>query len=193
MKRTMRKEHIITTIAISLALLPFYASAETQATTTPQAPATEAQVFTACSQAAIEVRDNSIGAARTTYNVAMAAALSARKEAEKSAVAIADDDEKRGAIKAAVDQYKQSVTTAQDTLTKARKDAWNAFETNTNKCRDTTKEMRKGSAAKSDVRASQATTTDEVKSEAKSLKDSLLDSLKSFFKLGGDKNGDKND
>lgn len=186
----MKKENLLTTIALSLALIPFYASA--QATTTP----TEAQVFTACSQAAIEVRDGSIGAARATYNVAMANALSARKEAEKSAVALADADSKKDAIRIAVDEYKKSVTAAQEDLTKSRKEAWSAFETNTSKCRDASKDMRKGFVADKKasstekiaepktMQATEKTEAETAKSEPKSLRESLIDTLKNFFKIG---------
>lgn len=190
----MKKENLLTTIAIGIALLPFYASAESLASTTPSVPvqqATEAQVFTACSQAAIEVRDNSIGSARTTYNLAMSEALNSRKDAEKNAVALDDEDERKDAIRAAVEDYKKAVTSAQDGLTKARKEAWSSFETNANKCRDVSKDTRKGAADKrSELRALQATEKtdgEEVKVETKSFRESLLEqleSLKNFFKKG---------
>ncbi len=186
----MKRENLLTTIALALAFIPFYAGAEA-ATSTPPAPATEAQVFTACSQAAIEVRDNSIGAARTTYNIAMANALSARKEAEKSAVAFENVDEKKDAIRVAVDEYKKAVTAAQDGLTKARKEAWATFEAETNNCRDTSKELRKEAITekKGDAKAMQAlekSEIEEVKAEVKSFRESILDqleSIKNFFKL----------
>lgn len=175
-----KRENLFITLAIALAATPFYASADTQATTTR--PMTEAQVFTACSQSAIEVRDNSIGSARMTYNLAMSAALSARKEGEKNAVAIEDEDKKRDAIKAAVDQYKQAVTSAQENLTKARKEAWNAFEANTNKCREVSK--GKSGDKKSAVQTAEKTDEEEVKNETRSLKSSIIDSLKGFFRIG---------
>jgi hypothetical protein len=194
----MKKENLLTAVALSLALLPFYAGAQSAATTsaTVAAPtATEAQVFTACSQASIEVRDNSIGSARTTYNAAMASALSARKEAEKEAVALTDASEKKEAIRSAVEEYKKAVTAAQENLTKARKEAWATFEGNTNSCRDISKEARKASAidkrATTSEKAAESRTMQaesaEVKTEAKSFRESFLEqleSLRNFFKKG---------
>lgn len=187
MKINMKKENLLATLAIAFALVPLYASAESNATTTVSGTQTEAQVFTACSQAAIEVRDNSIGSARTAYNLAMSAALSTRKDAEKSAVAIDDPNEKKDAIRAAVDEYKKEVTGAQDNLTKARKEAWSDFEANTTKCREASKEKSSSDKKGGDVRVIQATEkaeVNEVKSEAKSIKESIIESLKNFFKIG---------
>ncbi len=134
----MKKNTLITTLAVSLAFVPFLVSAQT-ATTSVQVSVgtpTEAQVFTACSQTSIEIRDEAIGDARTKYNTQMAAALDARKEAEKKAVAL-DESEKKDAIRAAVEAYKESVTVAQDNLTVARKEAWASFEINTKGCKET--------------------------------------------------------
>lgn len=132
------KKNILTTLALGLAVVPFLAGAQT-ATTSVQVSVgtpTEAQVFTACSQTSIEIRDEAIGDARTKYNTQMAAALDARKEAEKKAVAL-DESEKKDAIRAAVEAYKESVTVAQDNLTVARKEAWASFEINTKGCKET--------------------------------------------------------
>lgn len=193
----MKKNNIITSLALCFALLPLYAGAQSgPATSVPvsaqSATATEAQVFTACSQASIEVRDNAIGAARNAYNVAMATALSSRKDAEKRAVALDDAGDKKEAIRVAVEEYKKSVTTAQEKLTKERKEAWSAFETNTNKCRDISKEARSGAAneKKTELRTMQAEqkeNVEELKSETKSFRESFLDqldSIRNFFKKG---------
>lgn len=191
----MKREKLLTALALGIALVPIYAGAESAATSSASggtSMTTEAQVFTACSQAAIEVRDNSIGVARTTYNTAMAAALSARKEAEKDAVALADPDEKKDAIRTVVEEYKKAVTGAQDILTKSRKEAWNTFEMNTNKCREASKETKKGfmmdKSASSTEKATPAGDTEETKTENKSLRESILESLKNFFKKGVESN-----
>lgn len=186
-----KKTNILTTIALGAMLLPVFAHAESVATST--LPQTEAQVFTACSQAAIEVRDSSIGAARTTYNQSMAAALTARKEAEKEAVALADAGDKKEAIRAAVEEYKKAVSTAQDELTKSRKEAWSTFESNANSCRDTSKEARKGfitdkKASSTEKESGDRSDADETKNEIKSLKDVFIESLKNFFKKGAASN-----
>ncbi|MEN9337836.1 MAG: hypothetical protein RIQ41_150 [Candidatus Parcubacteria bacterium] len=141
--------------------------------------ATEAQVFTACSQASIETRDSSIGSARTAYNNAMALALDARKEAEKKAVAITDTGEKKAAIKLAVDDYKKAVAQAQDALTKARKEAWSSFEENTKACRDTSKDKRATSAT-----VASSTETLRPDDEEKTFKDVIIHSFRALFKKG---------
>lgn len=165
----MKKNTFLTTFALGLALIPMFASAETNATATLQisinAP-TEAQVFTACSQTSIEVRDEAIGSARTAYNNSMSVALDARKEAEKKAVAIEDADQKKEAIRVAVENYKKAVTEAQDTLTEARKEAWDSFETNTQGCRDGSKDKRQAVVAEKKIAAPQ-------KSEVKMLQTNL--------------------
>lgn len=137
----MKNKTFITSLALGFALVPFFASAETATTTSVEvsigvATPTEAQIFTACSQTSIEVRDEAIGKARTVYNLQMAAALDARKEAEKSAVALPEGETRKDAIRVAVEAYKDSVTDAQDQLTSARKEAWSGFETNTKGCRE---------------------------------------------------------
>lgn len=190
----MKKKNIITSFALALAFLPLYAGAETASTTSVSAPATEAQVFTACSQASIEIRDNAIGVARTAYNSAMSVALTARKEAEKGAVALADASEKKEAIRVAVEEYKKAITSAQEGLTTARKEAWGAFEANTNNCRDISKEARREAADEKKVelrsmQTEQQEDVEELKPETKSFRESFFDqleSIKNFFKKGQD-------
>lgn len=129
-------KHLIITALAGLSLLPLAASAQTLQVKAEGGTATEAQLLTACSQTSIEIRDSAIGSARTAYNNTMAIALDMRKEAEKRAVAIEDAAEKKEAIKVAVEDYKKAVTHAQESLTKARKEAWAAFEANTKGCRE---------------------------------------------------------
>lgn len=172
------KRNLLLTIALSALAVPVLANAQVSATSSPT---TEAQVFTACSQTAIEVRDESIGSARTAYNNAMAVALDARKEAEKKAVAIDDEDDKKDAIKDAVDAYKKAVNQAQDTLIKARKEAWNTFETNTKICREMNKDKRDTPLSATATKTS--IVKQEVKTE-KTFKESFLESLKNLFKMG---------
>ena len=187
----MKKKNIITSLIIGFAFLPLYVSAES-AVTLPvpaqEATATEAQVFTACSQASIEVRDNAIGAARTAYNIAMSAALSARKDAEKKAVALEDSSKKKEAIRATVEAYKKAVTSAQDALTTARKAAWTTFEENTDNCREVSKETRNGIISEKKAAAvEKKAELEEAPQEVKTLRESFfeqLDSLKNFFKKG---------
>jgi hypothetical protein len=198
----MNKKLFITTIALAL-ISPLMASAQQLSATTTVAAsagqATEAQLLTACAQTSIDIRDSAISSARMAYNNSMAVALDARKEAEKKAVALDDTDAKKDAIKVAVDAYKKDVTQAQDALTKARKDAWAQFETNTNACRDMSKEKQPadkkvGAEAKTELRTMQATfkaetkaAVEENKTETKSLRETFkeqLGALKAFFKIG---------
>jgi ABC-type Na+ efflux pump permease subunit len=194
-------------LTLPLFLLPMFASAQVPIVASfgiqaESATTTDVQIFTACSQAAIEVRDSTIGSARTAYNNAMNIALDGRKEAEKTAVAILDSGAKKDAIKIAVDEYKKAVTQAQDALTKARKEAWEAFEANTIGCRDMGKNspsdsrvMKKESSTllkaenKATVRTMQAEISADLSTETKvetksfgELIRSQIDSIKNFFK-----------
>lgn len=174
---------LLSILAIGL-VNPVYAQSRNASTTieiSSTGEVTEAQVFTACSQASIETRDSSIGSARTAYNNAMALALDARKEAEKKAVAITDASDKKAAIKLAVDDYKKAVAQAQDGLTKARKEAWSSFEENMKTCRDTSKDKRTSNA--STTIASQSETV-RVEDEEKTFKDVIIHSFRSLFKKG---------
>lgn len=190
----MKKNNIITSLVLALAFLPLYAGAQSVPTSSVPvsaqgAAATEAQIFTACSQASIEARDNAIGAARNAYNVAMATALGARKDAEKGAVALEDAGDKKDAIRVAVEAYKKAVTVAQENLTTARKEAWSEFEANTNRCRDISKEVRSGVAA--EKKAEQKAEIEDSKKETKTLREYFLDqldSLRNFFKKGAPEN-----
>jgi cation transport regulator ChaB len=194
----MSMKTIITSLALGALLVPVLSSAQSFATSTVMSDvATEAQVFTACSQSAIEVRDSAISAARTSYNNAMTVALDARKEAEKEAVAMEDAKAKKNAIRTAVEEYKEDVTRAQDSLTKARKEAWSAFETHTKECREMSKENREliRDASKdgitelrvlqADLKADAKVPVQEQRAEVKSFRETLrsqLESLRSFFK-----------
>lgn len=195
----MNKKLFIT-IALTLAS-PLLANAQTSvlqsATTSIQATTTlvtEAQILTACAQSSIDIRDSAISSARTAYNNAMTVALDARKDAEKKAVAIEDADQKKDAIKVAVDAYKKDVTQAQDLLTKARKDAWAQFETNTNDCRDISKEKPAAANMKTTgearmMMASPKAQAVEQKVESKTFKETIkeqISSIKAFFKIGSD-------
>lgn len=169
-----------TLITLALLSLPVFAFAEGSPENNGQA--TEAQIFTVCSQTAIETRDSSISSARTAYNNAMSIALSSRKDAEKKAVAITNTDDKKTAIKEAVEEYKKAVGQAQESLIKARKEAWAQFETSTSDCRDASKERKEiSSEVKTDTHTTQATVKTEEK-KPESLKETILTTLKNLFK-----------
>ncbi len=146
------KKHILTLGAGVLFLLPLYGYAEelplklaVSATTTlseelvasaSTASTTPIRTFTLCSQEAIEARDTKIATSRTTYNTAMANALTERKNREKAAVAISDEGDKKDAIKASVETYKNQSKAAQTVLVAARKIAWQTFESDIKKCHE---------------------------------------------------------
>lgn len=167
-----------TFITLALLSLPFFAFAEANPENNGQA--TEAQIFTTCSQEAIETRDSSIGSARTAYNNAMSIALSDRKDAEKKAVALTDVNHKKTAIKEAVEEYKKAVNQAQEALIKARKEAWAHFETNTIDCRETSKENKEDTSELKAEAKTALTKGEEKKSE--SFKETLMTTIKNLFK-----------
>jgi hypothetical protein len=149
---TTMKKHILALFTATLFLIPLYGYAEelpaklaTSATTTTleevaasttTSSTTPVRTFTTCSQEAIEARDTGIASSRTMYNTAMANSLLERKNKEKAAVAIVDEDDKKDAIKASVENYKSQAKAAQTTLVQARKLAWQTFENDIKKCRD---------------------------------------------------------
>lgn len=159
------KKYFLSTLLIGAILVPALASAE--ATTTASTTVSTSQNFTVCQQGAIEKRDTAIGVARATYNTSMTQALNARKEAEKSAVAITDATAKRVAVKTAVDTYKKAVTLAQEILVKSRKEALATFELDTKTCRQTKTEQR--TALTAEKKAEVKTLKEEQKVEVKTL------------------------
>ena len=165
------KKYFIPTIILGAILFPAFTSAESTTTspvivTTSTIP-TSAQIFTACQQASIENRDTSISSARNTYNTAMATALTARKDAEKSAVALTDEVAKKTAINNASMSYKLAVKTAQDILTKARKETLVNFEKDTTGCRQYKKDIKKVEVEKKIVEKKEI--NNEKKNEIKAL------------------------
>ena len=156
-------------------------------TTEDVASSTEAsstrQTFTECSQQAIEDRDTTIASSRAIYNTSMSKSLTERKNREKAAVAVKNEDDKKTAIKASVETYKNQAKSAQNTLTHARKLAWSTFENDIEKCRELkSEEVNK----ESEISFSSATATlkkVEIQ-ETRSLGDTIkaqFENLKSLF------------
>lgn len=194
--------HYLSPLLLSLFILPLYANAEDVATTSTTSIATssvvltKAQLFTTCSQDAIETRDTKLAQARGSYNTAMNILLVERKEQEKDAVAIEDEKEKKEAIKESVDNYKTQVKTIQNTLTLSRKTIWQNFENDTKACREIlekkddedNKNLKRGMPANEVSKkeaAEPAAMMMEVRKEAvieqKSVKESFFESIKSLF------------
>lgn len=150
---------------------------------------TYAQIFTVCSQNAIEKRDTAITEARATYNTKMTEIVTKRKEKEKAAVAIVIASEKKTAIKVAVELYRKESLAAQETLTESRKIIWETFEADVQACREGQEGENATSTAvaaanvTATTRTMQAETTEE-KEEHKTLRESLksgIDAIKSLF------------
>jgi uncharacterized protein with GYD domain len=192
---------ILSPFFVGMFLFPVLVHAESATTTTEETGpiatttviVTKAQLFTGCSQDAIELRDTKLAQARSTYNNAMNALLLERKNTEKAAVAIEDEKEKKAAVKESVEKYKTEVKTIQNTLTQSRKTIWQNFENDTKKCRvhlekeedSVTKEEKQ---VTKEVARKEVTDTKEVKKEEKkedheqkTVKESIIDSIKSLF------------
>jgi DNA repair ATPase RecN len=179
--------HYLSLLLLSFLLTPILASANevsesyaTSSSATSTIALTKSQVFTACSQDAIELRDTKLAQARGSYNNAMNALLVERKEAEKEAVAIEDEKEKKDAIKESVDSYKVQVKVIQNTLTQSRKTIWQNFENDTKTCRDNL-EKKDDDENKTSKKAPKEVSEVSKVAEQKSVKESLFDSLKSLF------------
>jgi hypothetical protein len=199
------KKHLLTIAAGFLFALPLYGYAEEipqtvlgVATTTKEEATSTAAVksFTTCSQEAIEARDTKIAASRLTYNTAMANALTERKNREKAAVAILDEDDKKDAIKASVDTYKHQAKAAQTTLTQARKLAWQTFDNDIKACRDLEQvaddaaQVIKAEEDQTPVartmmmkKGTETEITETKTTDSKSFKDTLKDKLESIKSL----------
>jgi DNA repair ATPase RecN len=203
------KKQLLTLTATLLFAFPLYGFAEelpstalgvASTTKNEEASSTDAtpvKTFTTCSQEAIEARDTKIATSRIAYNTAMSNALTERKNREKAAVAIADEDDKKDAIKASVDTYKHQAKAAQATLTQARKLAWQTFDNDIKACRDleqitedTTATLKSDNEQAPTARTmmmkkgAETEITETKPVESKSFKDTIKDkfeSIKSLF------------
>ncbi|MBP6888225.1 MAG: hypothetical protein KBC21_00835 [Candidatus Pacebacteria bacterium] len=194
--------HFLSPLLLGAFLFPLIANAEeatttvaTSTTSSSTIVVTKAQLFTSCSQDAIESRDTKLAQARGSYNTAMSNLLLERKNVEKAAVAIEDEKEKKTAIKESVEKYKTEVKTIQNTLTQSRKTIWQNFENDTRVCREFLEKTDEEKAdEKAEKRAAKEIGKKEVseakeirkeekkeENETKSVKDSIFDSIKSLF------------
>lgn len=184
----MKKIYIISTICFSVFLQTSAAepqiqttetiSASSTATTTASTTPSVNQIFTECSQNAIEKRDTSIAVARTTYNTAMADALVKRKNLEKSIVAMPEGEKKKEALKAAVDAYRKSTQGIQDSLTQARKVSWDTFDATMKLCRDAKNDALSAHTKQSGQDGKDASEIQIIKESVKAQ----IDAFKSLFK-----------
>ena len=203
----MKKQLLQTAIIFSM-FLPLYGYAEeatsSVSTTTPEerevkvlpleeiassTPSSPLQNFTLCSQEAIENRDTKIATSRSVYNVAMTKAVNDRKNKEKAAVAIVNENNKKNAMKASVDAYKNHVKSAQNNLTDSRKIAWQEFEDDIKECHAIQDKELEAFSQEETIQASEepsqeATLKIGEKEEGNTLKDAIkagIDTLRSIF------------
>lgn len=157
----------------------------TTSSSTPISLVSPAKNFTLCSQEAIEVRDTNIATSRSLYNTSMASALNDRKNKEKAAVAISDENAKKAAIKVSVDTYKSLVKNAQNNLTVSRKSAWQGFEADIKECRDTQNKELSAEKENHDTKTLSATSSTKADDgDVKTLKETLkagIDTLRLLF------------
>lgn len=191
------KKLFITLTASMLFALPLYAaeqenssSSEISKTEAREEIVTPVKTFTLCSQDAIEKRDTSIALSRSEYNIAMNNALLERKNNEKMAVGSEEKGSKKTALKNGVETYKNKVKAAQNTLTQARKVAWQTFDDDVKKCREEKKEEPEVEKSVLKVTEEENLSKDEdhPSKESKEVKmfretfKAQLETLKSFFK-----------
>jgi len=203
----MKKQLLQTAIIFSM-FLPLYGYAEeatsSVSTTTPEerevkvlpleeiassTPSSPLQNFTLCSQEAIENRDTKIATSRSVYNVAMTKALNDRKNKEKAAVALTSENNKKNAMKASVDAYKNHVKGAQNNLTDSRKIAWQEFEDDIKECHAIQDKELEAFSQEETIQASEDLTQDvaskiEEGEDGKTLKEAIkagIETLRSMF------------
>ncbi|MCF7844132.1 hypothetical protein K9M47_04555 [Candidatus Gracilibacteria bacterium] len=109
-------------------------SSSTHATST--STSSPQQILITCKQSAIEKRDTEISKAKNIYNDTMDASLTLRKDGEKDAVAVLDEDLKKKKMDTVVETYRDSVKNAQEILLDSRKNTWDSFVTELNLCKD---------------------------------------------------------
>lgn len=137
--------------------------------------------FTICSQEAIERRDTNIASSRQTYNVAMTNALTERKNREKAAIAVEDQDKKKDAIRSSVDSYKNQTKAAQNMLTQTRKALWQSFENDIKNCRDTEESTIAKDNQPEEKVAKIIKKTEE--NEVKTITETIKDKIETFLSL----------
>lgn len=87
-----------------------------------------------CIQNAVEKRDSAIIAAHNTFNTSITNALTARKDALKTAWAKGTRQERTSARKAAYDTFRTAQKNAHESLRSVRKSSWNTFDTDMKAC-----------------------------------------------------------
>lgn len=127
----MKKFLAATAVLLSTALAaPAFAQ-----TTVNQSATVASSADLACMSAAVEARENAVLSARTSYNAGILAAITARKVSLQAAYTIANNNDRRVAIKAALNAYATAHATARATFKTGIKAAWSAYATARINCR----------------------------------------------------------
>ena len=91
-------------------------------------------INTSCMQTAVEKRDTALVSAIDTFHNKVSSALTARKDALKSAWGLSETAARRTALKTAWEEYKKSTRNARNTLKEARRSSWSMFKTDSKAC-----------------------------------------------------------
>lgn len=187
------KKSTFTLTLLGLLLFPGFAYAEeiilavgtssVSISTSTASSTPPAKPFTICSQEAIERRDTNIASSRSTYNIAMTNALTERKNREKAAVAIENEEKKKDAIRLSVDSYKNQTKAAQNTLTQTRKALWQTFENDIKNCRDAEESVISKDTQPEEKTKNTAMKKPTEEVEVKTMKETIKDKIETFFSL----------
>ena len=115
-----------TLLTIALLASPLFTSAQTTVATSTAATLTQTKIV--CAQTAVEKRDVAIIAGHNNFNTAITTALTARKDAVKSAFALKEKNAVKEARKTYNNTFSTSIKKAHTDMRTVRVNAWNAFK-----------------------------------------------------------------
>lgn len=118
---------LATAIAAAIASMALALPVAAQTATTSAGAASSADL--ACMSAAVGTRENALISARTTFNASVMAALQTRRDALLAAYTIADHQNRRAAIEAAIRAYAKATADARAKFSADIKVAWSVFMT----------------------------------------------------------------
>lgn len=135
---------ILGSFVIALVALTSYAQDATPSPSVSPSPRPDrrSEVNLACMQSAIGKRDDAITAALDKYHSTVRKALQTRKDALKNAWAIQNPKERREAIKAAWNGWKDTMRMTTKELRKARNEAWKTYQADRRACRGNSSDER---------------------------------------------------
>lgn len=101
---------------------------------TPIMTRAEATIDVPCAQSAVSVRETALIAAADTYHTSLTGALTTRSTSLQAAWAMTDGTARRAARQDARTAFKNTMTTARDTIKAARQSAYATFNTAIHAC-----------------------------------------------------------